>query len=50
MHHEYILHVDGVYVALKKEASERFHVVDPVWVHLQKQSSKVEDILGRVPN
>ena len=33
---------------LPHEVFERFTIVDPLWVQLQKQMTKVQDILGRV--
>ena len=33
---------------LPQEASEQFTIVDPLWVQLHKQTSKVQDILRRV--
>ena len=35
--------------SLPPEINKRFHIVDPLWVQLEGQSDKVEDILTRVP-
>ena len=35
--------------SLPPEINKRFHIVDPLWVQLEGQSDKGEDILTRVP-
>ena len=35
--------------SLPPEINKWFHIVDPLWVQLEGQSDKVEDILTQVP-
>ena len=39
--------MDGVLIT--PEIKKWFHIVDPLWVQLAKQSDKVKNILTRVP-